>query len=83
MLLRVSSEHLFCFILKDHRITEPLELEETSEGHIVQLPCNEQGHPQLDQVAQGLLQPHLGSLWGQGIHHINGQPVPVPDHPLL
>jgi len=38
---------------------------------------------QLDQVAQGLLQPHLGSLWGQGIHHINGQPVPVPDHPLL
>jgi len=44
------------------RITEPLELEGTFKGHLVQLPCNEQGHAQLDQVAQGLIQPHLESL---------------------
>ena len=44
------------------RITEPLELEGTFKGHLVQLPCNEQGHAQLDQVAQGLIQPRLESL---------------------
>lgn len=31
-------------------IIEPLELEGTSEGHVVQLPCTEQGHTQLDLV---------------------------------
>ena len=38
---------------------------------------------QLDQVAQGLIQPHLESLQGHspGTHHISGQPVPVPHHP--
>ena len=35
-----------------HRTIGLLELEETFKGHLVQLPCNEQGHPQLDQVAQ-------------------------------
>lgn len=34
-------------------IIEPLELEGTSEGHVVQLPCTEQGHTQLDQVTHG------------------------------
>ena len=58
-------------------IIESLKLERTSEGHPVQLPCNEQGHPQLDQVEQGLIQPHLESLLGRGINHISGQPVPV------
>jgi len=29
---------------------ELLELEETLNGHLVQLPCNEQGHLQLHQV---------------------------------
>jgi len=28
------------------------ELEATLKGHLVQLPCSEQGHPQVDQVAQ-------------------------------
>ena len=62
-------------IYHHHGIIESLELERTSEGHLVQLPCNE--HLQLE-VAQGLIQPHLQSLQGQGIHHITGQPVPVP-----
>ncbi len=45
-------------------IIESLELEGTFKGHLVQLPCNEKGHVQLDQVAQGLIQPHLESLQG-------------------
>jgi len=60
---------------------ESLELKGTSEGHLVQLPCNEQGHPQLDQLTEGLIQPRLESLQGQGINHVSGQPVPVPHHP--
>jgi len=49
--------------------------------HLVQLPCNEQRQAQLDQVTQDLIQPHYGSLQGQGINHISGRPVPVPHHP--
>jgi len=37
--------------------------------------------PQLDQVAQGLIQPCLESLQGWGINHITGQLVPAPYHP--
>ena len=33
-----------------------------------------------DQVAQGLIQPSLESLQGQGINHISGQRVPVHHH---
>jgi len=51
---------------------ESLELEGTFKDDLVQLPCNKQGHAQLDQVAQSLIQPHLESLWGQSIHHISG-----------
>ena len=43
--------------LWNHRIITFLELEETFKGHLVQLPCNEQGHPQLHQVTQALMQP--------------------------
>ena len=46
-------------------VIESLELEGTFKGHLVQLPCNEQGHAQLDQVVQGLIQPCLVfSLFG-------------------
>ena len=56
-------------------------MEGTFKGHVVQLPYNEQGHAQLDQVAQGPIQPHLESLQGHGIYHISGQSLPVPHHP--
>jgi len=56
-------------------------LEGTSEGHLIQLPYNEREHPQVDQVAQGLIQPHLESLQGWGSYHIPRLPVPVPHHP--
>jgi len=32
------------FFLWIHSMKESLVLEETSEGHVVQLPCTEQGH---------------------------------------
>ena len=38
---------------------ECFELGETFKGHLVQLPCNEQGHFYLDQVAQSPVQPDL------------------------
>ena len=38
------------------------ELEGTFKGHLVQLPCHEQGHPQLGQVAQNPIQPDLECL---------------------
>ena len=41
------------------RITESFGLEGTLKGHLVQLPCHEQRHGQLDQVAQSPVQPHL------------------------
>ena len=41
-------------------IIESLELEGTFKGHLVQLPCNEQGHAQLDQVAQSPVQTAQG-----------------------
>jgi len=56
---------------------ESLELEGAFKGHLVQLPCNEQGHALLDQVAQGLPQPRLESLQGWGIHHPSGKPPAV------
>jgi len=51
-----------------HRTIEFIELEGIFKGHAIQLPCNE--HAQLDQVAQGLIQPCLESLQGQGIYNM-------------
>ena len=45
------------FIDTAHRITESLEREWAFKGHLVQHPCNEQGHLQLNQVAQSPVQP--------------------------
>jgi len=45
-----------------HSITESLELEGIFKAHLLQLPCHEQRCAQLNQVAQGLIQPCLESL---------------------
>jgi len=39
-------------MFSDHSIIKQFGLEGTFKGHRVQPPCNEQGHLQLDQVAQ-------------------------------
>jgi len=51
--------------------SELFELEGTFKSHLVQLPCNEQGHLQLSQDAQSPIQPDLECFQGQGIHHIS------------
>ena len=60
---------------------EFLRLEGTFKGHLVQFPCNEQGHTQVDRGAQGLIQPCLENLQGWGINHISRQSVSVPQCP--
>jgi len=45
-----------------YRVIESLKLEGTFKGHLVQLSCDEQVHPQIDQVAQGMVQPGLECL---------------------
>ena len=57
---------------------ESFELEGTPKDHLVQLPYNVQGHPQLDQVTQSLIQPHLEGLQRWFINDITRQPIPVP-----
>jgi len=54
-----------------------LELEGTLKDHLVQIPCNEEGHRQLKLVAQSPVPPDLECLQGWGILHLSGQPVPV------
>ncbi|KAK4823976.1 hypothetical protein QYF61_008595 [Mycteria americana] len=63
------------------RIVERFGLEGTFKGHLVQPRCNEQGHLQLDQVAQSPVQPGLECFQGWSIYHLSGQPVPVFHHP--
>ena len=67
-------------LARDH-IIEWLGLEGTFEGHLVQPHSNKQGHLQLDQAAQGPVQPHLERFQGGGIYHLSGQPIPVFHHP--
>ena len=61
------------YLLYVSRITEVFALERTLEDVLVQLPCSEQGHLQLDQVAQSLVQSDLECLQGQGFHHLSEQ----------
>jgi len=51
------------------------------KGHLVQPPCSEQGHLQLDQVAQTPVQPDLECFQGCGIYQLSGQIFPVFHHP--
>jgi len=59
-----------------HTTTEGFGLEGTFRGHLVQTPCREQGHLQLDQVAQSPVQPGLERFQGWGIDRLSGQPGP-------
>jgi len=42
--------------------TESFELEGSIKGYLIHLPANEQGHLQLSQIAQSLVQPDLECL---------------------
>ena len=44
-------------------------LEGTFKGYLVQPPCHERGHLQLDQVAQSPVQPDLECFQGWGIYN--------------
>ena len=70
--LRVPSFTIW-LMLNLHRVVESFQLEGTLRGRLAQLPCNEQGHPQLDQGAQSPVWPDLECLQGWGIHHLSGQ----------
>lgn len=58
-----------------------LELKGDFKDHLIQLTCNEQGHPKLDQVAESPLQPDLECLQGQDIHQLSEQYVIVLHYP--
>jgi len=45
----------------------------TFNDHLVQPSCNKQGHLQLSQVAQSLVQPDLEHFLGWGTHNFSGQ----------
>ena len=57
-----------------HRLVEWFGLEATFKGHLVQPRCSEQGHLQLDQVAQSPVQPDLECFQGWGLHYLSGNP---------
>ena len=71
-----------CYLLLcDRRTIESLELKGTLRGHLVQLPCDEQEYPQLDQTSHSLIKAHLESLQRWSIHYTSGPPVAVPHYP--
>lgn len=57
-------------------------IEVTFKGHLVQPPCLDQGHIQLDEVFQNPIQPDLEFFQGCGIYHLYGRSVAVFQHPL-
>ena len=58
---------------ENHRI---IWVGRTFKGPLVLSPCSEQGHLQLDQVAQNPIQSCLECFQGWGIDHVSGKPVP-------
>lgn len=63
-----------------YKIMKWFELEVTFKGHVVQLPCNEQGHLSLEQVTKSSIQPGLEYSLGLGMHQLSGQPMQMPHH---
>lgn len=51
-------------------IIEFFELESTLKGPLVQLPCSDKEHQQLDQGVENSVQPDLEYLQGWNIHHL-------------
>ena len=49
ILLAFGAASIHCWLMSSFSSIELLELEGTLKGHLVQLPCNEQGHLQLGQ----------------------------------
>lgn len=67
-----------CRIIElNHRI---VQLEGILKGSLVQLPCNEQVHPQLDLLAQSIVQPDSDCVQGWGFHYLSGEPVQMSHH---
>jgi len=68
----------------ENRTMVSRDLEGAFKDHLVHLSCNEQRHAQLEQVAQGLIQPCLESLQGQGIKpHLWATSLTVKDFFLI
>ena len=76
-LLWPTTTQLQCAVFLHLKIMESFELERTFRGHLVQLPCNEQGHPQLHQVLRA---PSSPTCWpqGWGTHYHSGLPQQLP-----
>jgi len=51
------------------------ELEGAFKSHLVQIPCSEQEHLQLDQVLRAPSRLTLGVCRDWGICHLSGQPI--------
>ena len=68
--------------IKNHRIIEWRGLKRSTMTIYFPPPCYVQGRQPLDQSALCHMQPGLECLQGWGIHNLQGQPVPVPHHPL-
>lgn len=57
-----------------------LELGKIFKDHLVQSPCNDQGHFQRGWVAHSLVQPDFDCLQEWGIHSLSGQHAPAFHH---
>lgn len=66
-------------LMKLHRVTAQLSLEEAAGDRLVQIPCSEQG--QWGQFAQGHVDSGFRYLQGWRLHSLSAQPVPGCGHP--